>query len=380
MSNSLLTLQGQLPRLIPLVLKVPQRRPNDWTNWKPEDVKSSEDLPEYLMLGLLDEDTVDINVDGWFARWQGLELDTYFDVKFKRDAHRYEMKQVWCGVEGGFSFLPAQIPFQEVILQAVMSMYMKFPNGWDELAKSDLESRYQLKYMPQPTYYANMAGVPDGAFKSIVIPAAVRNLRPVKAWLESVTEEEEFSYPVSAEAKLLFQAINYVEGKAPDWTASPAALFDHSLRETGLVPHGFPVRESDKDSTAWTLRRDVYVLHIFVPFAGLNDLLEKLTTKTGPIQDVGEDSLPIEISPVVLPAGFEFQSKKISYWNSDGSIRSTLVFKREDGTDMVDSVEEISTAWNESGSRLRQAEETSGKVIEAIDSVMRRTLGKRERD
>ena len=47
---------------------------------------------------------------------------------------------------------------------------------------------------------------------------------------------------------------------------------------------------------------------------------------------------------------------------------------------MVDSVEEISTAWNESGSRLRQAEETSGKVIEAIDSVMRRTLGKRERD
>ncbi len=62
--------------------------------------------------------------------------------------------------------------------------------------------------------------MPDGAFRTVAFPVAIKNLRLVRDWLGKVVAKSRLPYPVSAEAKLLFQAINYLEGKAPDWTAT----------------------------------------------------------------------------------------------------------------------------------------------------------------
>ena len=64
----------------------------------------------------------------------------------------------------------------------------------------------------------NLCGVPDGPFRSLVFPMSVHNLRHAREWLQSLIAERPFPYPVAAKAMLISQSINYVEGKAPEWT------------------------------------------------------------------------------------------------------------------------------------------------------------------
>ena len=322
MSSASVNRQSDLPELVPLLRYAPERSHHSWKVWGPELVLSISDLPQYLVLGGIDFSQFQLSSDGWFARWQGNEDDTYFDVTYKAKEKRWEVQQTWCGIDGGLSRYPANIPLDKLIAQA---LYMQFPSSWDRSAKTRLEKDYQLTLIEQHQNGYNLFGLPDGAFRTIVFPISVRNLRRVREWIQSIITDSPLTYPISVEAKLFHQVINYLERKAPEWTSQTGVAFLNSLEETGLAPHDFPVREVAKDgSAAWTLRRDVYFICIGLPFAGLVDFLSRMSSENGPVCTTYDPSFRFELYPIIIPAGFEIQTESLAVWDKARTTRSFL--------------------------------------------------------
>jgi hypothetical protein len=370
MTSSLLDRQADLPRSVPLFRYAPERVRFSWSEWNPSYVRSAEDLPQYLILGDLDPSTFEQTAGGWSARWQGTEEDTHFEVAYKSDTSRWEIRQTWCGLDGGFSVYPARMPLDKMIGQA---LYMQFPRNWDATAKSQLESTYQITVVEQPENAYTFCGIPDGAFRTILFPIAVRNLRAVRQWIQDVVEQSPLTYPISVDAKLVFQALNYLEGKAPEWTTQEAVAFNQSVIETGLAPQGFPVREVANDgSVAWTLRREIYFLFIGLPFAGLTDLLNRMATVNGPIRTASDPDLRFELRPVVVPAAFELQTESVAFWDQARATRSFLQFASTDQNKTVPSVEQVIDAERTAPATLAKIEAISSDVVTAIEQIFQR--------
>lgn len=370
MTHSLLDRQNELPRSIQLFRYAPNRVRFSWRDWDPRAVRCAGDLPQYLILGDLDPSTFQQSASGWSARWQGTEDDTHFDIAYKADTGRWEIRQTWCGLDGGFSVFPTRMPLDKVIAQA---LYMQFPRNWESAAKSQIESEYQITVVEQPENAYTFCGIPDGAFRTIIFPIAVRNLRPVRQWIQQIVEESPLTYPLTVEAKLVFQALNYLEGKAPGWTTQEAVAFNQSVIETGLAPHGFPVREVANDgSAAWTLRREIYFLFIGLPFAGLTDFLNRMATDNGPIRAVSDPDLRFELRPVVAPAAFEMQTESVAFWDQPRTTRSFLQFARPGEAKTVPTVEQVIDAERNAPATLAKVEAISGDVIAAIEQIFQR--------
>ena len=312
-----------LPYSIALSLHVPVRRPFTLKNWTPSAVRSADDLPPYLMLGPLDAVSFTQSEEGWSARWQGTEPDTHVDVTYEAEVDQWEIRQTWCGIDGGIGYYSAQIPLE----RAVATLYAKFPPAWHEGMKTRLESTYQLTVVPKPKGGYTLCGIPDGALHTIVFPVAVKDLRATGERIARLAESAGLCYPLGVEARKIFQAINYVEGKAPDWTSQGWLVFIQSAAETGLPPQGQPVREAAADgSAAWTLRRETYYLFITLPFAALTDFLARLASEDGPIRLASHPPQRFEWRPAVLPCGYELQVPSLALWDAGKTTRLFLQF------------------------------------------------------
>ena len=123
MSSAQVNRQSELPEVLPLIRYAPKRSNHSWNNWRPENVQSISDLPQYLVLGAIDPSKFQLSADGWFARWQGSEDDTYFQVTYKAKEKRWEVQQTWCGIDGGLSCYPAHIPLDKLIAQAYICSF-----------------------------------------------------------------------------------------------------------------------------------------------------------------------------------------------------------------------------------------------------------------
>ena len=372
MTRSLIDRQSELPRSVPLFRYAPDRVRFSWRDWDPALVRSGADLPQYLILGDLDPSTFEQSVGGWSARWQGTEHDTHLEVVYKGDSSRWEIRQTWCGLQGNFSLFPASMPLDKVIAQA---LYMQFPRNWDGAAKSQLESAYQVTVVEQPENAYMFCGIPDGAFRTIIFHVDARNLRPVRQWIQDIVEESPLAYPITVDAKLVFQAINYMEGKAPEWTAQQAVAFNQSVIETGLAPQGFPVREVANDgSAAWTLRREIYYLFIGLPFAGLTDFLRRMASANGPIRTVADLDFRFEFRPIVIPALFELHTESLVLWDKARTTRSFLQFASPGQDKTVPTVEQVIDAERTAPATLAQIESISGDVVTATEQIFQRVM------
>ena len=372
MTSSLLDGQSALPRSVPLFRYTPQRGHFSWREWNPALVRSASDLPQYLILGNLDSSTFRRSTSGWSARWQGTEVDTHFDVEYKPGESQWMVRQTWCGLDGGFSVYSTRIPLDKVVGQA---LNMVFPRNWDRAAKERFEAKYQVTVIEQPENAYGFFGIPDGALHTIVFPVAARNLRPVRQQLQEIIEASPLTYPISAEAKLVFQAVNYVEGKAPDWTTQEAVAFNQSVLETGLAPHGFPAREVANDgAAAWTLRREVYFLFIGVPFAGLTDFMNRIVSENGPLRAAADPELRFELRPVVMPAAIEMLADSVALWDRARTTRSFLQFTRPGEAKTVPNVDEIVDAERNAPATLAKIESISGDVVATIEEIFQRAM------
>jgi hypothetical protein len=368
MTSTILERQAELPRSIPLFRYAPDRVQFSWQDWDPAAVRSAGDLPQYLILGNLDPSSFDKLEGGWSARWRGMEDNTYLEVAYKAGDGRWVVSQTWRGIDGGSSFYSTQTPLNEVI---GLGLYGQFPRNWDSTAKTQLETEYQVAVIEQPENVYTICGIPDGALRTIVFPIAVSDFRPIRRWLQDSVDHSPLTYPITVEAKFVKQALNYLEGKAPEWTTQEAIVFNQSMEETGLIPHGFPVREvSDDGSAAWTLRREIYFLFIGLPFAGLNDFLKRMSTENGPIRTASDPELRFELRPFVIPAGFEMQTESFAFWDQARTTRSFLMFSPDESQERTQTVGDPAESETNAGAALTRAEAISAEVVSTIENLL----------
>jgi hypothetical protein len=339
-------LESDYPRRIPIARYIPARRDFPLADWDPRNVQVAADLPPYLILGQLDEATFQRTEVGWSARWVGVDPGTWFFVTWhSKDAH-YEIRQSWQGIEGPCGHYDSHISLDRII---GLMLYHRFPDSWESAAQQRLEAQYQLTYIPQASVSSAPIGIPDGALRHIVFPFPVfalrRYARALRKWLESWA----LPYPVTVEARLLFNVVNYVEGKAPAWTCHPAVVGKHCLEEMHVPTCGVPVREvAANGSAAWTLRRELYYIFIGVPFAGLTDLLARLRADGGMIRSVDDPELRFELRPFILPAGFESPAREFSVMDvKTGATRHFVKFPEAGESGGEPAIEE----WQDIGQR-----------------------------
>lgn len=369
MSDEVLkTKQGVLPRFVPLVRHVPSRVRFDWKRFNPAAVTSATDLPRYLLLGPQDEDAFVRDHDGWQATWRTTDdSDGWLRIGFNPSTGLYRLQQSWRGIDGGFSQFPGRMQLDQIL---GLGLYQQFPASWDSATKDLLEATYQLTYFPQPAKAVAFFGVPDGAFRTIAFIATAKNLRPIRAWIRDAIAMAQPDFPVSAEAHLLVQVVNYVEGRAPDWTAVAPRCYHQSLLDTGLAALELPVREQGSDGTAaWTIRRMAYAIFINVPFAGLGGLLKAIEATNGFVRQTTATTLRSEFRPVIFPQGIDLQAPSISTWDSARSARSTLVFND------AESRTRLSASWaGATEASIEQSlatiELTSAATIESIEDLL----------
>ena len=132
------------------------------------------------------------------------------------------------------------------------------------------------------------------------------------------------------QAHRTFQAINFIEGKAPDSTKDPVNLFIPNFFETGLLPLAMPNREvAPNGSAAWTVRRFTYVVCIHIPFAVLDFCLSWLCANSNLIHSQGTPSekLPaFNMQPFVMPAGIDSLGGELSYTDPERTTRLVWSF------------------------------------------------------
>jgi hypothetical protein len=359
--------QSELPHSIPLFRYVPVRGSFSWRDWNPSRVRSVGDLPPYLILGNLDPSTFDRTGSGWSARWQGTEDDTHFDVDYRATTDHYEVRQTWRGVDGGFAFYQTRVPLDKIIGQA---MNWEFPRAWDRAAKAHVESGYQVSVVDPTRGSRSIFGIPDGAFRTIVFPLAVRDLRPTLASIRKMVESSPLAYPLMVEAKLVDQVVDYLEGKAPEWTTRDAATFARSTADTGLAPQGFPAHATFRDRTAaWTLRRKAYFMFIRLPFAGLTDFLARAVDAKGPVRATSDPHLRFELRPLIVPALFEMRPSSVAIMDSARTTRSFIHFEPRDMNEAIaHRAQFIGNAQNDLAA-LAEVEAISAGVVEEVERI-----------
>ena len=364
MNPSYLNLQSELPESIPLLRYLPERVGHPWNDWDPSHVFAPCDLPPYLIFGPLDPSSFRKSLAGWSARWQGAEQDTYFDITYRADATRWEIHQSWCGLHAQPAVFPAHEALDKVIERVLQ---MPFPSHWDRASKASLEKDYQLTVIETRAGHWTFCGIPDGTFRTIILPVAVHNLRVLTAWINDVVNEATLQYPVTVQAKLLLQTVSSVEGRAPAWTAQDDLAFQRSVVETGLAPEGLPSRETLSDgAVARTLRRRLYFLFVEMPFAGLTDFLGRCATGHGPIRTSADAQLRFEWRPVVVPAMYELQTESLGLWDVNRTTRSLLQFITPGEESPIPTPEQALEAESGAAASLAKAEAISSNLMDSM--------------
>jgi len=373
MSKSLLELQDTLPTYIQLLRYGPPRRHFSGGSQKAAAVRTPADLPPYLVLGNLDENTFRLSSSGWSARWRGSEEETYFEANFIADQKRYEFHQIWRGMDGGFGHCSSEASPEEAVVKCP---FVRLSPTWESALKTELELKYHLSFVERPEDMVTPFYSPDGFFFTIAFPAAVCEIRQIQQLLKDIVARSPLGYPVLMASRRVVQVVNYPEGKAPAWTREPMTVFNQSLLETGLMPWSLPVRETANDgSAAWTLRREVYFIFISLPFAGLTDLLSRISDESGHLRTASAQPLRFEWWPILMHSGFEVQAESIALFDRARTTRSFLSFALPDHKYFVPSFEEITSSLANSEALLKQAEEISSEVLTTVTQLIESASG-----
>jgi len=314
-------LQSALFEGLPRVIGLPSCHPErpEYRKTPLAEVCVPEELPPYLLLGRLDRASFRCAVDEWSARWVGVAPGTRVEAKYERAAQRLQLSQAWRGVDGGRSFVPT-----DDLVRGVQMLYLRFPEAWDCAIAAGLESAYRLKYVPQQPDQQGFTGLPDGAFKTICVPVPVARLATMHECFANLGVDPELAVPADGRLELRISAVNHVTGRGPRWTEQPGRLFAASFDANGLLPLGLPQLEHAPNGTsAWTLRRLVYLAFIQVPFAGVEFFVERLA-EHGLIRrrTAEEEREPgVEFDAFLAPCAIDLQGSTAAWMDAQGVRR-----------------------------------------------------------
>lgn len=338
---------GKLRRWTKLPLCMPRRPSFDWAKFEMGAMRSADDLPPYLVMGLLDKTAISANSLGGVVQWRSDDEDTYIELSGKV-GHPATLRQVWKGLEGGTTVVG-----EGGLQRAIGALYASFPEAWDHAAADDFESLYLLKWHKSASGMASFCGVPDGAFRVACLPLRLDLVAPfIQFWRETLPALN-LPWPVTGGVRLRMCTMNFVVGVAPAWATEPPVVFHHALVQSGLVPLGLPKIEHGRDgSSACTVRMYTYLAMIQVPFVGVEAMLAILN-KAGFIADTeapAEDTLTFP-APFVIPQGLEVQMRDFSWFDHGGARRTywQLINDAEDPMSLVSdwNIEPDDEALNE---------------------------------
>ena len=316
-----------LPPVIGLPRCLPERAA--YTKTVLGEVLVPDELPPYLLLGSLDRSTFRSGEAGWSARWIGQWPETVVEAKYDRAERGLTLRQVWRGIDGGYSCTANADDFGH----AIQLLYLRFPAAWDSAMGARLEASYRLKYVVQRADEVGFTGIPDGGFRTICVPVRMRELATLYQCFDDMRHDPRLTTPSSARAELRFSTVNYVVGKSPPWTQDPGRLFAATFDACGLLPLGLPQLEQAADgSSAWTVRRLLYLASIGVPFAGVEFVVERLAER-GLIQRHHRDDPPasdIEFDAFVGSGAIELQGRSAAWMDAQGTRRVFYLLNAEE--------------------------------------------------
>lgn len=266
-----------------------------------EAVRSPQDLPPYLILGVRDDASFHADADGWSIRWQGAEPDTWLQWRYDRSAHRNEFTHSYCGEPGGVAHAPADKPVEP----AIGSLYRQMLANWAHA----LRDRYAG---PRGVYYVDLLPridplvyFPDGRFLRLLLPLAPS---AVQAWCERwcrAAQAVALPFPHTASIARLRCEIVYDEARHASTPESRAELAARCERQTGAPALALPARSALPDGRpGWRYDRAPLYAVVTAPFAGFSGLLPLLEDAgclhRDPQHPLGAD-LPDGVLTVLIP-------------------------------------------------------------------------------
>ena len=340
------------------------RKPFNWSSFKPEAVKSAEDLPPYMIFGPLDRGTLIINSDGWHAVWSDPEQKAKVTVNWGAKTQRYTAQQFWQGEEGSAVEQQDSTP----LIQVFALLYESgFPKNWDAKAKETVEEKYYLTWLEGSDRLPVYFGAPDGIFRTISFPLMVKNVRFAQKILQDIAKQK-LSYAFFATATLMEQEVFYKIGTAPEWTSDLAMCLTQSIGETGLIPSNVPTIEKVDDAEWVNMRRDVMMLNISVPFAKIFDMLAMLSETPMPIISRSEAPIRRDLLPYIAPQGL---SEKINTFTLDDTIQGIRVSYSYPAPDIdLDQLLQL-----DSNDQIDRLEKLSDALIDQINADIEQEIG-----
>jgi len=300
-----------LPPVIPLVRYVPTRRAFDLRSFDPASVRTTADLPPYLVLGPLEESSFMIGAEGWSAVYRGVEDGTQLQLAYRLPHGLYSLHQTWHGIEGGMAGGEGRLSLDRVVAQF---LYRQFPAAWEKAASATLNAAHHVHCVAPPAHLPSFCGFPDGALRTVAFPVAVSALRSVRSRLADLAALMP-DYPLAAEARLVTQVLHFDERMTAAWRTVAKSMLERSTAQTGIAPLGpLECAMAPNGLATRALRRGVYLVCVTVPFAGLADLLAKLSGPNSPIRGAADPVPADELRPLVLPAGLVQLGGTIDVW------------------------------------------------------------------
>jgi hypothetical protein len=251
------------------------RRTQSGSYAAPGDVKSPDDLPSRLFLGDLDRQSFKYNhptfgQDAWSVRYVGATPDTYVDVTGSgRGLHAVSLS--WRGIEELAAYHAGSWG------QAAQFLSLGgFPSTWETLARTRLESRFNVRCIAQSPDATRHWYVPDGPSKVLLCPVSVDRLHDTLRCFDEMETDQRIAAPIMAWLVIGGSVVNYVEGKCLGVPAWPDELYIAMLEQLGLPP-AEPVWEQASDgSRALTVRRVHYSFIVNYFFRDEEPVIERL--------------------------------------------------------------------------------------------------------
>ncbi len=174
--------------------------------------------------------------------------------------------------------------------------------------------------------------------------------------LAALAQDPELAVPVGGRLELRFGTVNHVTGRGPAWTEEPERLFLASFQASGLLPIEPPALEHAQDGTsAWTVRRMVYLALITAPFAGLEFVVERLAER-GLVRrrEGAQEAEPgVEFDAFVGPAAVELQGRSVA-WMDQGETRRVFYLLNSEEELEQTGVERMAQAYGQTEEEARE--------------------------
>ena len=347
------------PSFIPLPII---SRPHRSASADFKDIVTADQLPSRLFFGNLTDDEFKRNDKGWEAIYKDPEGCGSTIIAYKnegaRDSPSLYITNEWRGIEHSFWMIPPD-SFSELGDKVAQA----YAEGWDESAAERLCSRYNLEYLPNQPKSFILCGIPDGFFRTLVVPLPVHMLRKAYGCHMALQQDEQIHAGIGGDIHLCPSVVNYVIGKNSEELSNPSHLFLRTIQQLGRPPLSQPAKETANDSSsAITIQRDHYLLAIGFTLRDMDRIVEVMHSY-GLIGDreqrLTNDDYPHapEYAAVILQSGLEIQPIEYNYFDEErrrrtfyhqfSELRNLAQAKETEGIDPIPLIEQAEEATDE---------------------------------